>query len=696
MVASPVRRDVAGSVPHLAHPALQILGMHQTLGNQAIQHLASTCPAFSACPTGGACHTCPLRVQPKLIVGQPGDPYEQEADQVAEEVLRMPEPYRAESESEVAPDVEAQIDALRDGRHPLSESIRAFFEPRFGYDFSQVRVHTDARAAESAQAINARAYTLGRSIVFGPGQYAPGTPAGQRLLAHELAHVVQQNDSMRARPSAPPLIQRQVGAVAGTLQVGAVAGTLLGRGWLMLPNALKAQLIDQAIQMAITAVDNFPGRTVVGRLWVFMRPALLGFYHQLLETTQATKILVFDKLARIVAGESTAFALGFLKGLLKGFFIDGLLGIFIAIWELGNALWNLWQFFDRFFAYIARVPEEIRQIAEGFQSLAQELIAQMEPAIREVRSFFAEPGRASALMDMIVEQGREQADRAGRQIARALIRYFTRPGAEAEIGETTGSIVGMVLFEVVLAALTAGGGAALTGVKAAARFVGRLVGRVVAEALTVFRELVGLLGPVVRAIRAAARFVRGRIIGGLMERFAGLLDNVTNLLRRFLRACRPGSIRCDLPEAPPAAGAARAPARPPVPAAVTEAAMAREIFRARRIPIGRVPPHQMPPHPPETTSFGDAMHDLLEPVIRQRWPDRRFRRTPRGVEGPDMIARGAPDFDWIEIKPNTASGVETFVRREWGKSGVWSGRGRLAVYDSQGNIDLIDFELWTR
>jgi hypothetical protein len=65
-------------------------------------------------------------------------------------------------------------------------------EPRFGHDFSRVRVHTDSKAAESARAVNALAYTVGRDVVFGAGQHVPGTSAGQRLLAHELAHVVQQ------------------------------------------------------------------------------------------------------------------------------------------------------------------------------------------------------------------------------------------------------------------------------------------------------------------------------------------------------------------------------------------------------------------------------------------------------------------------------------------------------------------------
>lgn len=75
---------------------------------------------------------------------------------------------------------------------PLDPRTRATMEPRFGHDFSQVRIHTDTRAAESADALGANAYTTGPNLVFGAGQYAPESSGGQRLIAHELAHVVQQ------------------------------------------------------------------------------------------------------------------------------------------------------------------------------------------------------------------------------------------------------------------------------------------------------------------------------------------------------------------------------------------------------------------------------------------------------------------------------------------------------------------------
>src|SRR5260221_217089 len=83
-------------------------------------------------------------------------------------------------------------EVLNSSGQPLDADTRAFVEPRFGHDFSQVRVHIDEKAAKSARSVNALAYTVGRDVVFGTGQYAPGTNEGEHLLAHELAHVVQQ------------------------------------------------------------------------------------------------------------------------------------------------------------------------------------------------------------------------------------------------------------------------------------------------------------------------------------------------------------------------------------------------------------------------------------------------------------------------------------------------------------------------
>ncbi len=89
--------------------------------------------------------------------------------------------------------LELVLQAVRSAGQPLPERLRAYFEPRFGYDFRRVRIHTDAPAANAARSVNALAYTYGRNIVFGAGQYKPETSYGKRLLAHELVHVIQQS-----------------------------------------------------------------------------------------------------------------------------------------------------------------------------------------------------------------------------------------------------------------------------------------------------------------------------------------------------------------------------------------------------------------------------------------------------------------------------------------------------------------------
>ena len=166
-------------------------------------------------------------VQAKLTVGAPGDPYEREADQVAEQVLSMQsapriqrkcaacsqggsscskcdEEERAQAKakagqpSRASSRFESQHAESRAGGEPLPLSARAFFESRFNYDFSQVRIHSNHKAAESADSINARAYTLGNEITFGAGQLDFSTHSGRLLLAHELVHVVQQNSGSGA------------------------------------------------------------------------------------------------------------------------------------------------------------------------------------------------------------------------------------------------------------------------------------------------------------------------------------------------------------------------------------------------------------------------------------------------------------------------------------------------------------------
>ena len=140
----------------------------------------------------------------QMSINQPGDTYEQEADLVAEQALATPthtdvssaapriQRFLGQSNGQMGA-VPASVDrALASPGRPLEPALRRDMEQRFGHDFSRVRVHSDVASEMSARQLDAHAYTSGYDIVFGSGRFAPATPAGRRLLAHELTHVVQQ------------------------------------------------------------------------------------------------------------------------------------------------------------------------------------------------------------------------------------------------------------------------------------------------------------------------------------------------------------------------------------------------------------------------------------------------------------------------------------------------------------------------
>lgn len=184
-----------------------------------------------ASSAGEECEDCQrkrsLGLQARLSVGASDDPYEREADRVAAQVMAMPAAASAGSlptphaprisrrPSHAAPaagPAPASVTrTLQSAGEPLGASVRGFFEPRFGHDFGRVRVHRDSAAAASARDVSAHAYTVGHHVVFAQGQYAPGSPAGRTLLAHELAHVVQQRAVVQRHAVSPELRGRPSG-----------------------------------------------------------------------------------------------------------------------------------------------------------------------------------------------------------------------------------------------------------------------------------------------------------------------------------------------------------------------------------------------------------------------------------------------------------------------------------------------------
>lgn len=199
------------SVSHLHHtdssrsldtPAERILFLQRTIGNEAVGRLINS-----------------GTLQSKLRISQPGDKFEQEAERAANTVVNMTEIVGREGRENKGSVQKKALDnssTLNLGFNnqlvqsggtgsPLPGNTRAFMEPKFGANFSEVRIHTDRQAAEMTKAVNARAFTTGNNIFFGENQYSPGTGSGDRLIAHELTHTLQQRSLPAAQISSQGL-----------------------------------------------------------------------------------------------------------------------------------------------------------------------------------------------------------------------------------------------------------------------------------------------------------------------------------------------------------------------------------------------------------------------------------------------------------------------------------------------------------
>jgi hypothetical protein len=254
----------------------------------------------------GECAECKSkkRLQTKLAIGASNDPLEQEADRVADHVLAAaanpavsgapPRIQRLTGEPSapaqmVAP---ASVDRiLASPGRPLDPELRQDMEQRFGHDFSRVRVHSGGAAEQSAREVNASAYTVGHSVVFGAGRLAPGTRAGRRLIAHELTHVVQQSSADGISGLSLVFVQRQDKHQAARQTAGAKTTTVPEQ-----PSGTAAAVdagfaIELRVSLSLGASGE--GSAIQGCTWTVLReppdPLTLQERREIEETIHAAK-----------------------------------------------------------------------------------------------------------------------------------------------------------------------------------------------------------------------------------------------------------------------------------------------------------------------------------------------------------------------------------------------------------------------
>ncbi|MEP7309651.1 MAG: DUF4157 domain-containing protein [Acidobacteriota bacterium] len=228
-------------------------------------------------------------------VSAAGDFLERDADAVADKVLSRAAPVAVKPGPAAIPTngvprpqasgalAGPTLRAARGAGVPLSAQLRSYFEPRFGHDFGRVRIHADGLAAEGARAVRARAYALGTDIVFGSAQYAPGTVHGKRLLAHELAHVVQQRNALVhhtvLRASDDSALGKLPEAEKQALQVDTDAPMGSYRDFFGLQGQLVlATNVDADYDFQAPSIDALKDEKVKAALWKGLRAYAMGLF----------------------------------------------------------------------------------------------------------------------------------------------------------------------------------------------------------------------------------------------------------------------------------------------------------------------------------------------------------------------------------------------------------------------------------
>jgi hypothetical protein len=222
--ADHVRARAPGPDPSSLHMDSTARGHDLARLNIRASAVAASAPRQATTPTAApTARLLPIRIQTQLRVSSPGDAAEQEAQEVGRRIAGMPEPTspapirraqagavqrRAIAPTMAGPDVVAGLHGSRSSGAPLPRSVRSFMEPRFGADFGAVRVHTDAQAASLSNQLSAHAFTIGHDVYFNKGQFQPETTEGRELIAHELAHTIQQGGVIQRSAENAPVAER--------------------------------------------------------------------------------------------------------------------------------------------------------------------------------------------------------------------------------------------------------------------------------------------------------------------------------------------------------------------------------------------------------------------------------------------------------------------------------------------------------
>jgi hypothetical protein len=466
-----------------------------------------------------------LGIQPKLQINQPGDQYEQEADAMADKVMRMSDndvaqnSYKtstatiqrkcAECEKEdeekkvqrkesnnsspvTAPPVVHNV--LNSPGKAMDGNTRSFMESRFGYDFGDVRIHDNNLAAKSASSINALAYTFGNNIGFNTGYYNPHSVSGKRLLAHELTHVIQQRESKII------WINRKEGDESddANISLGIIDDSLIGKG-----------------------AEEIIGHTE----WIVLKEFLRGMAGGIKSMPEEQRQRIEAKFNKQGFVDTAKYTAGYSLGIIEGIG-SSIYGLFEAIVTLLKLPYEIEKFlFDTLFNTLPDLAIRYGPRIKAFLLKNGGIEQRMQKVITD---FLQNPlknlAEIQAMLDAIGNLALSKVRELGHGVAAKTLAFLEEPWFE--YGRDIGKVVGQILFEVILAVASDAIG---NIVKEALAVTGRLVTRAATGIVEILRTVGRVIGEALEWISKLGSKVNGKM-GEMCENARALLSELRTLI----------------------------------------------------------------------------------------------------------------------------------------------------------------------
>lgn len=638
---------VADSRPEMEHQQ----GLLSLMSGSS--RLQRTCACGTPSAAGGTCTACqekaagagPQALQKKLAIGAADDPLEREADRVADQVMQIGSsaqdlqsvaPLRIQrvksyssssgGEVEVAPPSVEKV--LSGSGRVLEPGIREVMEKRFGHDFSEVRLHSGADATRSAREVNANAYTVGKNIVVADGGIAHSSVEYQRLIAHELTHVIQQGGVEGA-------LQRDV-AADKTIEVDEKLG---------LSESIPIETI------AAVASGPFP------MLRTLFKGGLIGFYTELrLAVRKGKGEELWKRFKALATSPSEILALykGYLWGVLQGLWspIQGLVDLAKLGWTLQQ--WQL-EVLKNVLGNLEELVTLKGTLSQRFSRIGVKLRTYFNDKKSDVAGFLE--GLVSAAQAGLLDLAKSGGHLAGK----AFLGFAQKPWGD--IGEGVGVVVGTVLVEVLMAYFSA-------GIANAATKLGEVLGKVAPtlmkgvrfiaqEVRAVLAELHLLVESIKQGVaKAGTSLLKG--LEGLGAELGGLLDDLVAFFRKLLGGAEDAAAKVALDVPVPSLGHTPGSGLPgkastPKPVEVRQPtspakASSASITKEGKASVGDVKPLETT-HPPLTDQFKAEAIKRVEknPGLIQGEPGHRRAPVGDGHEIVEVPDRGLPSGIGCEL-----------------------------------------------